>query len=237
MTTETAEYNDSTPSPTISIVVPAYNEQDHIADTIRQILSGIPNSVADYELIIVDDGSTDSTGDIIRAFTNPRIRYVVHKHNIGKGAALISGFRQACMEWVLFTDADLQINISNLESFFKQADGSDIITGYRQKRQDPLMRLVSSKIYTAVIHVVLGFHLRDIGCPFKLIRKSFLDECQLHSRGFFIDTELIHTAFTKGLRIKELGVACQPRQKGKSTVRLRHVFEMVRELLELLHRC
>jgi len=236
MTNEIAENNDGIPSLTITIVVPAYNEQDHIADTIRQILSGIPNSVADYELIIIDDGSSDSTGDIIRAFTDPRIRCIVNERNIGKGAALISGFRQARMEWVLFTDADLQINISNLESFLKQVDGNDLICGFRQRRRDPIMRLVISRIYTAVIHAVLGFHLRDLGCPFKLIRKSLLDECQLQSRGFFIDTELIYAAFTKGLRIKELGVACQPRQKGRSTVRLRHVFEMVRELLELQHR-
>ena len=223
---------------TLSIMVPAYNEADNLADAIRMITSGIPDSISEYEIIILDDGSQDSTANIIRnlAAANQEIHGLFHEVNQGKGAALISGFKKARMEWILFTDADLQINISELPLFLEQTDSHDIIIGYRQGRRDPFSRRFFSSIYAALIRLTLGFGIRDLNCPFKLIRKSFLDSCNLQSKGFFIDTELMHAAFKNKVRIKELGVACQPRQKGESTVRFRHVIETIRELFELLGR-
>ncbi|MDU0458996.1 MAG: glycosyltransferase family 2 protein [Geobacteraceae bacterium] len=223
---------------TLSIVVPAYNESENLNDAIRMIASGIPCSVSDHEIIIIDDGSRDATAEIIHGLvaSNRKIRGIFHDVNRGKGAALSSGFREARMEWVLFTDADLQIQISELPAFLDRTGDRDIIIGYRLGRRDPFSRKLFSRIYTAIIRFALGFAVRDINCPFKLIRRSFLDSCDLRSRGFFIDTELMHTAFGNKLRIEELGVACQPRQHGESTVRFRHVTETVRELFELMNR-
>lgn len=243
MTREQFNINNPASSPhtsdlSLSIVVPAYNEKDNLADAIRMITSGIPDSISNYEIIIIDDGSQDSTAVIIRklAAANQKIHGLFHEVNQGKGAALISGFKKASMEWILFTDADLQINISELPLFLEQTDSHDIIIGYRQGRRDPFSRRFFSSIYAAIIRLTLGFGVRDLNCPFKLIRKSFLSTCDLQSKGFFIDTELMHTAFRKKARLKELGVACQPRQKGESTVRLRHVVETIRELFDLLGR-
>lgn len=243
MKTEPPDINKSATEPdthtlTLSIVVPAYNESDNLVDAIRMITSGIPASVSDYEIIIVDDGSRDNTADIIRTLTtvNHKIRGIFHGENQGKGAALNSGFKMAGMEWVLFMDADLQINFSELAAFIEQTGNHDIIIGYRQGRRDPLARRFFSAIYAAIIRLSLGVRVHDLNCPFKLMRKSFLDSCDLQSKGFFIDTELMHAAFRNKARIKELGVACQPRQKGESTVRFRHVIETVRELFELLGR-
>lgn len=222
----------------LSIVVPAYNEIENLADAIREISSGIPTSVSDLEIIIIDDGSRDATADIIRGFaaSDSKIHGIFHDRNRGKGAALSSGFRNASMEWVLFTDADLQIDISELEAFLPYTDNYDIIAGFREGRKDPLSRKFFSKIFSGIIRLTLGFGINDLNCPFKLIRKSFLDSCDLQSQGFFIDTELIYHAFRKQARIKELGVSCQPRLKGESTVRFRHVIETVRELFDLLGR-
>lgn len=226
------------PSLTLSIVVPAYNESDNLIDALRMIETGIPDYVSDYEIIVVDDGSEDDTSVIIRdlAAKNQRIIGVYHSLNQGKGAALQSGFKKAHLEWVLFTDADLQINIAELPAFLNQIESFDIIIGARQGRKDPFSRILSSAIYAAIIRLLLGFTVRDLNCPFKLFRKEFIESYPLHSKGFFVDTELLYIAFKEGLRIKELEVDCQPRQKGESTVRLRHVLETVRELFELLGR-
>jgi glycosyltransferase involved in cell wall biosynthesis len=239
MKTETFDINKpGTSLLTLSIVVPAYNESENLADAIQMITSGIPASVSDYEIIIVDDGSRDNTAGIIRtlAAANHNIIGIFHDENQGKGAALNSGFAKSRMEWVLFMDADLQINFSELTAFIEQTGNHDIIIGYRQDRRDPFARRFFSAIYAGIIRLSLGVGVRDLNCPFKLMRKSFLDSCDLRSQGFFIDTELMHAAFRNKARITELGVSCQPRQKGQSTVRFRHVIETVRELFELLGR-
>lgn len=222
----------------LTIVVPAYNEAENLSDAIQMISSGLPVSLADHEIIIIDDGSRDDTAAIIRAITasSNKIRAIFHNANHGKGAALKSGFNAAIMEWVLFTDADLQIDISELSAFLKHTASHDIIIGYRQDRKDPFSRIFFSGIYTAIIRLSLGFRFRDLNCPFKLIRKSFLDSCNFQSKGFFIDAEIMHAAHVKKARIKELGVACKPRQKGESTVKFRHVIETVKELFALIAR-
>lgn len=216
----------------LSIVIPAYNEAESITKAIEMVLAGLPAAIADYEIIVIDDGSRDSTGDIIRglASNNEKITAICHEKNSGKGASLISGFKRARMDWVLFTDADLQINIFELAAFLPYTCEYDIIAGFRMGRRDPLSRRIFSRIYAGIILVCLGVSLRDINCPFKLIRKTLIKGLELHSNGFFIDSELIHSALLNDYRIKELGVACQTRQKGKSTVRFRHVIETVREL-------
>lgn len=223
---------------TLSIVIPAYNEAENIEDAVAMITSALPASVNDYEIIIIDDGSKDSTGNIIRelASHNERIRVFCNEKNRGKGAALTSGFRYSRMEWLLFTDADLQINISELASFLPYTAEFDVIAGFRQRRKDPLSRRIFSKIYACIILLLLGIRIRDINCPFKLIRSSILKSLELHASGFFIDTEFMHIARQRNYRIKELPVACQPRQKGTSTVRFRHVLETVKELLATIRR-
>jgi glycosyltransferase involved in cell wall biosynthesis len=221
---------------TLSIIVPAFNESDNLLDAIRMITAGIPAGVASYEIIIIDDGSRDSTPDIVRELTaaDCRIHGISHDRNLGKGAALLTGFNAATMEWILFTDADLQIHIRELPPFLEHAARHDIIIGYRQGRRDSFVRVFSSSVFARIVKSALGLEVRDINCPFKLIRKSVLEKCTLRSKGFFIDTELLYRMLQNKARIKELGVACRPRQKGESTVRFRHVVETVRELIDLL---
>jgi len=223
---------------TLSIVVPAFNEEANIAEAVGMIVEGLPVEVEDYELILVNDGSNDSTGHIIDGLANEnaRIRVVQFQDNRGKGAALQAGFKLAKMEWILFTDADLQIDIGELREFLCYADRYDLVVGYRTGRRDRRSRLVSSRIYSGIIRAVLGIRLQDINCPFKLIRNSALRNIKLHSRGFFVDTELMYRSLELRCRIKELPVACQPRQKGSSTVRFRHVLETLWEMKDLARR-
>lgn len=220
----------------ISIIVPAFNEAPNMEDAVRQILAGMPSMVKSFELIIVDDGSTDSTGGIIRGLAgcDNRIRAVCHERNEGKGAAWASGLRQASMQWVLFMDADLQIDISELPPFLSMAGEYDAVIGYRAGRRDSVFRRLFSKAYGLLVLFFLGFRVKDINCPFKLIRKGMLTDIELRSRGFLIDAEIIYRIRKKGNRIKELAVVCHPRSKGRSKVGFHHAGETLRELFFLL---
>ncbi|MDA8084231.1 MAG: glycosyltransferase family 2 protein [Nitrospiraceae bacterium] len=220
----------------LSIVVPAFNEELAITEVLTQILAGIPASVGEYEVIVVDDGSTDATGELVMnmAGSDGRIRYVRHDVNRGKGAALASGFGRAAMEWIFFTDADLQINISELPAFLSYAGDYDAVIGYRTGRSDSIVRIGLSKAYGSLVSFFLGFRIMDINCPFKLFRRSVLADSQLHSRGFFVDAELIYIILNNENRIKELGVASHPRLKGRSSVRFRHVLETLHEFFRFL---
>lgn len=219
----------------LSIIVPAYNEEENIESAARHIFAGIPTGVKEYELIIVDDGSNDRTGNIIRdlAIHDSHIKTIQHGSNTGKGAALVSGFKQAGMEWVLFTDADLQIDISELQLFLTYTSEYDVVIGHRTKRKDSIFRLFFSKCYCRLVSLLFGLYLLDINCPFKLFRRDLLARVELNSGGFFIDAELMYKINLTGAMIKEVGVDSRPRPKGKSTVRFRHVIETLRELLRL----
>ena len=216
----------------LSIVIPAYNEAENIRETVASVLAGLPDAVTRFEIIIVDDGSGDATAAVSRelAAGDGRITVLSHDENRGKGAALREGFDRARMEWVLLSDADRQIDISELGAFLPYTREFDIIAGFRVGRRQRLVRRLGSRMFAWIVAISLRVRLRDLNCPFKLIRRSVLTDCELRTTGFAIDVELISAARRRGCRIKELAVACRPRQKGASSVRLRHVRETLKEL-------
>lgn len=213
------------PSVTISIVMPCYNEAGNIIDAVNMIVSGIAPTVEEYEIILVDDGSEDNSQEVIRGLlaTNYNVRAVFHPENVGKGGALRSGFDHARMDWILIMDADLQIDISELSSFLPFCPGYDIITGYRTGRDDGVFRTVVSTVYNLLVSAVVGVTIRDVGCPFKLLKTSAVRNMPLTSDGFAIDAEIFQNARMRDYRIKELPVKSHPRLKGKSSVRVRNI--------------
>lgn len=230
--------NNVAPGITLSIVVPAYNESENLADAIGFIASGLPDSLLLHEIIIVDDGSKDDTAAVLNKVSAeyPNIHSIIHPANRGKGAALQSAIRIARMEWVLFMDADLQISIDELPVFLEQVAEYEIIIGTRKGRKDPFIRRILSSVFAGIIRFFIKLDVNDLNCPFKLIKKSFLDSCTLQSQGFLIDTEILYKASRMNLPIKEIAVSCQTRQKGISTVRFAHAIETLAELMRLLAR-
>lgn len=221
----------------LSIIIPALNEALNIKAAVASILSGLPSAVKEYEIIIVNDGSIDSTRDIINdlAAHNEKVVPVHHDQNAGKGASLVSGFRQARMDWVLFMDADQQIDITELGAFLHCSGEYEVIIGYRMDRKmDPLSRRLLSRGFSKLIAIALGVCVRDVNCPFKLFRRSVVEKVEFVTKGFLIDAEFLYRVGLSGINIKELGVACKPRLKGMSTVRFRHFFETLRELAVLV---
>lgn len=219
----------------ISIIIPCFNEAENIIDTVNMVINNIDDSVSDYEVILVDDGSGDNSREIINRLleTNGKIRALFHKENFGKGAALRSGFEQARMDWILTMDADLQIDISELKHFLPFCRDYDLITGFRIGRKEGFSRSIVSEIYNFVVSVVIGAQIHDVGCPFKLLKTEHVKNLDITSRGFAVDAEIFNIFMLHKYRIKEVSVNCRPRIKGKSTVKFRHYIKTFIELIRL----
>jgi glycosyltransferase involved in cell wall biosynthesis len=223
----------------LSVILPAYNEAQVIASTVSTVHSVLDGWKVDFEIIVVNDGSTDQTGAILAALAarDPRIRFVTHPVNQGYGAALVSGFAAATKELTFFMDADGQFDIRDLRTFFLFIDRYDAVIGYRIDRQDSWMRKLNAWGWKLLIGWVLGVHVRDIDCAFKLLHTDFLRQHPLQARGAMINAELLYTLKQAGGTYKELGVHHLPRQAGRATgASLRVILRAFRELFAYAYK-
>jgi glycosyltransferase involved in cell wall biosynthesis len=200
----------------LSIVLPAYNEEANILEAISRATEVTERLCADHEIIVVDDGSADGTVGIVRgaAEGDPRIRLVRHARNLGYGEALHTGFRSARFELVLYTDSDNQFDLNELEGFLPWIERANVVAGYRIKRRDPFVRLVTALMWNQLVRMLFRVSVRDIDCAFKLFRRSVFDEIDLESVGAMVNTELIVKLQRSGAGVIELGVHHFPRKAG-----------------------
>ncbi len=220
----------------ISVFFPCYNEQGNVARVAGNARKVLDDLGADYEIIIIDDGSADETGRIADelAAQNSRIRVVHHPHNRGYGAALQSGFRAATKELVFYTDGDGQFDMAEMPPLLELVRNYDIVSCYRLHRQDPLVRKINGWCWTQFVCLVFGLRLRDIDCAFKLYRRQIFDDMPLCSTGALIDTEVLARAARKGCKIVQRGVHHYPRTAGTQTgANLRVILRAFRELFQL----
>jgi glycosyltransferase involved in cell wall biosynthesis len=203
----------------LSVVLPAYNEEQMIAITITDVLEALSAWGKDFEIIVVNDGSTDQTGAIVASFAavDPRVRLVTHETNQGYGAALVSGFAAASKQLTFLMDADGQFDIEDLQAFFPYIEKYDAVIGYRINRQDSWMRKLNALGWKLLIRWLLGVHARDIDCAFKLLHTEFLHEHPLETRGAMISAELLYKLARAGCSYREVGVHHLPRLKGRAT--------------------
>ncbi|MFL5664960.1 MAG: glycosyltransferase [Ktedonobacteraceae bacterium] len=180
-------------SQSLSIVLPAYNEEQVIASTVADVLDVLNMWQMDVEVLVVNDGSTDRTGAIVAALAaaHPRVRLITHPTNQGYGAALVSGFAAATKELTFFMDADGQFDIRDLQQFFPFIDEYNAVIGYRLDRQDSWMRKLNAWGWKRLIGWVLDVHVRDVDCAFKLLHTEFLRQYPLETRGAMINAELL----------------------------------------------
>ena len=207
------------PPHSISVVLPALNEEENLPLTVADAVAHLDRLTSIYEIIIVDDGSTDNTHPLAQSLCaeNPHVRLISHVSNRGYGAAVRSGFSAARCDLIFLTDADGQFSFADLPGFVAKIDGFDAVIGYRQRRADPWHRLLISAIGNWIARRTFGLHARDIDCAFKLIRRDALQRISLGSDGTMISTELLAQATRSGWRMKELPVPHQPREYGSST--------------------
>jgi glycosyltransferase involved in cell wall biosynthesis len=217
----------------LSVVLPAYNEEQIIARTVSTVLGVLNARGMDFEILVVNDGSTDRTGEIVAAFVDAytRVRLVTHATNQGYGASLVSGFAAAAKELVFFMDSDGQFDIRDLDEFFPLIDTNDAVIGYRIDRQDSWMRKLNAWGWKQMIGWVLGVHVRDVDCAFKLLHTEFLHQHPLETRGAMINAELLYRLKSAGCSYKEVGVIHLPRLHGRATgARLSVILRAFREL-------
>jgi len=203
----------------ISVFFPCYNEQDNIRRVAEGAVKVLEGLQADYEIILVDDGSQDRTGAIVDelAAGHPRIRAVHHPVNRGYGAALQSGFRASTRDLVFFADGDGQFDLNELPAFLDWISRCDVVCGYRRNRQDPWVRRMNGWCWTRLVCMLFGLRVRDVDCAFKLFRRQVLDGMVLLSSGALISTEVLARARRAGFSILERPVTHYPRKAGRQT--------------------
>jgi glycosyltransferase involved in cell wall biosynthesis len=226
-------------SHSVSIVLPAYNEEAVIGATLEQILNVLREWMVDFEIIVVNDGSTDHTGMIASAIMKiePRVRIVTHERNQGYGSALADGFAAATKELTFFMDSDGQFDVRELSRLLTFIDEYDAVIGYRLDRQDSWMRKLNAWGWKCLIGCVLGVHVRDVDCAFKLLHTDFLHKHPLETRGAMINAELLYKLKRLGCTYQEVGVHHYPRKGGRATgARLSVILRALRELFESARR-
>jgi len=226
--------------PSISAVLPAYNEEKVIADTVKSMVETLGSLTDDYEVIVVNDGSRDATQQVVEALSsrNPRVRCVSHPVNRGYGAALGTGFAAATKELVFMTDGDKQFDARELADFLPAIQEADLVIGYRSPRMDPFMRRLNGWGWNLVVRLLFGYVARDVDCAFKLFRRSILDTVRVQSGGATFSAEFLIRARRAGYRIVEMRVTHFPRTAGRATgakpsVILRAFRELIRLRLTL----
>jgi glycosyltransferase involved in cell wall biosynthesis len=205
--------------PSISAVLPAYNEQAVIADTVRATVAVLRDLTDDYEVIVVNDGSRDATAARVEEVARecPGVRLISHPTNRGYGAALATGFSAATKEWIFLTDGDKQFDVRELAAFIPEMQHADLCVGYRQPRRDPWIRRLNGWGWNLLVRLLFGPVARDVDCAFKLFRREVWEAVTVESGGATFSAEFLIKARRAGFRLRERRVSHFPRTAGRAT--------------------
>jgi glycosyltransferase involved in cell wall biosynthesis len=204
----------------LSVFFPAYNDAPSLPELLRKTFAVLDAHVADYEVIVVNDGSRDHTAQVLDALVRelgPRLRVVTHAQNRGYGGALRSGFAASQKEFVFYTDGDGQYSPAELPRLMEcVGPATGLVNGYKLERHDPAHRVWIGSVYNFCARLLFGIRIRDIDCDYRLIRRELLDRMQLTSTSGTICVELVRKLELSGCGVAEVGVSHYPRQHGSS---------------------
>jgi glycosyltransferase involved in cell wall biosynthesis len=203
----------------LSVVLPAHNEEGAIATTVHSIVETLLPWVPDFEVIVVNDGSQDNTRAIVEAIalSDPHVRLITHEANQGYGATLVTGFEAVTKNLAFFTDSDGQFDPRDLAPFFPLIEQYDAVLGYRINRQDTWLRKLNAWGWHLLVATIFGVQVRDVDCAFKLYRVEFFLQNRLETRGAMINAEILYKLKRSGCTMTEVGVRHLPRATGKAT--------------------
>lgn len=204
----------------LSVFFPAYYDEKNIDKTTLAALRVIREmGIRTFEIIIVEDGSPDRTGEVADelARQNPEVRVIHHGCNLGYGAALRTGFENARYDWVFYTDGDNQFDLQELKRFVALTAYSDMVVGFRVNKQYSRGRKLTSFCYNHLLRVLFDIRDRDVDCAFKIYRRDLFDKITIESRDAFIDAEIAIKARLLNYTSIEVGVTHLPRLDGVST--------------------
>jgi glycosyltransferase involved in cell wall biosynthesis len=225
--------------PGVSVFLPCHNEEGNIERVAAALETELPRIAERHEIVVVDDGSRDRTGEIADrlAAANPRLKVVHHPVNRGYGVAVISGIRACTQPWVVLCDGDGQFEASDIARLAAKVPEYDVVVGHRTHRADPLMRRINGKAWTVLMRLLLGIRISDVDCGLKLFRRDLLEGIDLQAKGAMISAELMAQLVGRGARICEVDVRHLPRVAGEqSGASLKVIARAFRELFLLYGR-
>jgi glycosyltransferase involved in cell wall biosynthesis len=221
----------------ISAFFPCYNDALSIPKMVRDVHGVLATSVEDFEILVIDDGSSDDSVAVLRSLQDEihELHIVEHDRNRGYGGALLSGFDAAKYDWVFYTDGDAQYDASELVRCIDAAGPDiDIVQGYKVGRGDPWYRKVIGRVYHHTVRLLFGLRVRDTDCDFRLIRRQLLDSVELTSTSGVICVEMMRKFQLAGARFAEVGVSHHARPHGRSQFfRIPAIARSARQLLAL----
>jgi glycosyltransferase involved in cell wall biosynthesis len=206
-------------APGLSIFFPAYNDSGTIASMVIGAIVAARKLTADFEVLVINDGSRDATPQIADELARvyPQVRVVHHEGNRGYGGALRSGFANASKEFIFYTDGDAQYDPSEMSVLWAGlGPGVDLVNGYKISRSDPLHRIIIGRVYHHTVKTLFGLKVRDVDCDFRLMRRSIFDTVQLEKTSGVICLEMMKKIQDAGFAIAEAPVHHYHRAYGKS---------------------
>jgi len=223
--------------PGISIILPALNEEHNLKALVNEIIDYFTNKHIKYEIIIVNDGSTDKTAEIAEklSITYKNVFVIHHPENKGYGKSLKDGFNASRHEYLFFTDADRQFRITSLDKFLPLMNegNTDMVIGYRIDRKDTHLRKFLAWCFNRMVRILFSLDYKDIDCAFKLFKKEAFRYLEIKSDDFLFNADLLAKAQIKQFRIVQLGVEHYPRFKGKSTISYKSIPSILKKLCSL----
>lgn len=222
----------------LSVFLPIYNEEENVERVVLATKKILQDVADEWELTIVDDGSTDKSAGLAEKLSHSEscIRVITHKTNEGYGSSIKSGLYISKYPWIAFMDSDGQFDFAEITDFIKKQKetNADLVIGYYKKRQVSALKILTSKLWELMVIILFGLKVRDIDCGFKLISKKVIDAIPpLESkRGAFISSELLIKARRAGFRIVEVPVTHYPRLKGIGTGR--NINVIIKSFVDLL---
>ena len=220
----------------LSVFFPAYYDEKNIGKVVDSAVRVLEElKLKDYEVIIIEDGSPDKTDEVADALAGkyPKVRVIHHEKNMGYGATLKDGFLNAKLDYVFYTDGDNQFDLNELKKFVALIPYSDIVVGYRKKKQYSLYRKFTSLCYNYLLKLIFDIHFWDIDCAFKLFRSDLFKKININSVDAFIDAEIMLKAKLLDYSVTEIGVMHLPRVDGISTgARPSVIIRTIKEVFE-----
>jgi glycosyltransferase involved in cell wall biosynthesis len=216
---------------------PAYNDQHTIESLVRTVASELRKHTDDFEVIVVNDGSQDQTGQILIELAKElkEMRVIHHPRNLGYGGALITGFQHARKDVIFYTDGDAQYDVREIHNLLiALRPDVDLVNGYKVRRADPWYRIWIGEAYRRVIRLLFNLQVRDVDCDFRLIRRAIIERVSLESRSGVICVEMMRKLQVAGCRTVEVPVSHWPRPHGSSQFfRVRHLSRVCGGLIKV----
>ena len=206
--------------PSISVFFPCYNDAGTIATMVVLALKTLRELSDDYEVIVVDDGSSDASREVLEELKlqyPDKLKVVLHEKNKGYGGALQTGFKSASKEFIFYTDGDCQYDVRELSRLIPLMDEeTSIVNGFKANRNDPYYRVLIGKFYNLMMKVIFQLKIKDVDCDFRLIRRSVFEKVNLRHNSGIICVEMIKKFQKAGFKFKEVAVTHYFRAYGKS---------------------